>query len=49
MANAKKTGFMEKDDEGKVKKYNVKWFIPETKNETKKNDNDDSLFESLDA
>ena len=39
----------EKDDEGKVKKYGVKWFIPEPKTEAKKNDNDDSLFESLDA
>ena len=37
----------EKDDEGKVKKYNVKWFIPEpSKNEAKTEE--DSLFESLD-
>lgn len=35
----------EKDDEGKVKKYNVKWFIPtEQKTEAKT----DSLFDSLD-
>ena len=49
IANVERT-IAEKDDEGKVKKYSVKWFIPTepSKNEAKKND-DDSLFESLDA